>query len=109
VSAEEHAWVEAVLSHEGPLSPEQAALVLRLGFDTSEQAAKSAYRKLSVRWHPDKHSGEEAQARATAVFVRLSAAYHTLTTANFDFERCAAPAGRSQQAPCTRRDADCCV
>jgi hypothetical protein len=56
-------------------------------------AAKAAYRRLSVRWHPDKNPGDSA--RAQALFVRVAAAYHTLTTANFDYKRCAAAqAGR---------------
>jgi hypothetical protein len=49
------------------------------------EAARGAYRRLSVRWHPDKNAGQEA--RAQAVFVRVAAAYNTLTTANFDYKR----------------------
>jgi len=49
------------------------------------EAARAAYRRLSVRWHPDKNAGQEQ--RAQAVFVRVAAAYNTLTTANFDYKR----------------------
>ena len=58
------------------------------------EAARAAYRRLSVRWHPDKNAGQEA--RAQAVFVRVAAAYNTLTTVNFDYTRCghATPAPR---------------
>ncbi len=65
-----------------------AALQLPPASWGSADAAKAAYRRLSVRWHPDKNPGDAA--RAQAVFVRVAAAYHTLTTANFDYKRCAA-------------------
>ncbi len=86
---DEEAWAEATLACEGALSPEQAAAVLRLPSERARDAsaAKAAFRKLSVKWHPDKHAGEAAKERATAVFVRVAAAYHTLTTANFDYTR----------------------
>lgn len=61
------------------LSPAQAS-------DTT--AAKAAYRRLSVKWHPDKNPGLEE--KATALFTRVAGAYHTLTTSNFDYARWAA-------------------
>ena len=93
MDADEADWADAVLAGSGLLSPEEAAAVLRLPPDVwvdaaaTAAAAKSAFRRLCIRWHPDKHSGEEAKERATALFVRIAAAYNTLTTTNFDFSR----------------------
>jgi curved DNA-binding protein CbpA len=64
-------------------------------------AAKAAYRRLSVRWHPDKNPGDAA--RSQALFVRVAAAYHTLTTANFDYKRCA-PAHVVGAVACVARE-----
>jgi hypothetical protein len=86
----DEAWATRVLSHEGALTVEQAQQVLCLfgGAARDADAAKAAFRRLSIKWHPDKHTGEDAKARATALFVRIAAAYHSLTTTNFDYDRC---------------------
>jgi len=39
---------------------------------------KSAYRKEAMAWHPDKHQGEEAKARAAKSFRELQKAYQVL-------------------------------
>ena len=49
------------------------------------EKVKSAYRKLCLKWHPDKNRDNEAAASAR--FTRITAAYHTITTNNFDYER----------------------
>ena len=61
--------------------------VLQLGHEQwgKVEALKAAYRRLSVRWHPDKNPNDAV--RANAVFVRVAAAYNTLTTSNFDYQR----------------------
>ena len=46
---------------------------------------KTAYRKLCMKWHPDKNRDNEEQA--ANIFKRVTAAYHTLTTNNFDYKR----------------------
>eukprot|EP00740_Mantoniella_antarctica_P000496 CAMPEP_0181395228 /NCGR_PEP_ID=MMETSP1106-20121128/28224_1 /TAXON_ID=81844 /ORGANISM="Mantoniella antarctica, Strain SL-175" /LENGTH=360 /DNA_ID=CAMNT_0023516827 /DNA_START=115 /DNA_END=1197 /DNA_ORIENTATION=- len=72
----------------GPLTMAQAYLVLELA-ETDMGAldkVKAAYRKLCLRWHPDKNPPEQ-QVEATARFTRITAAYHTITTNNFDFAR----------------------
>jgi DnaJ-class molecular chaperone len=49
--------------------------------DASSQEIRQAYRKLSMRWHPDKNPDQEAEAQAR--FVEISEAYQTL----YDAER----------------------
>ncbi|KAK3265053.1 hypothetical protein CYMTET_26236, partial [Cymbomonas tetramitiformis] len=45
---------------------------------------RKAYRKLAMKWHPDKNSGSEVSA---AKFKKITGAYHSLTTVNFDYDR----------------------
>ena len=40
---------------------------------------KKAYKKLAVKWHPDKHTGEASKARATKKFQEIAEAYEALT------------------------------
>lgn len=40
-----------------------------------EDEVRSAYKKLALRWHPDKNDDEEA----TEKFKRINSAYNTLT------------------------------
>ena len=49
-------------------------------------AVKAAYRKLCLKWHPDKNPPEK-QEEAKRKFTRVTAAYHTVTTNNFDYRR----------------------
>jgi len=49
-------------------------------------AVKAAYRKLCLKWHPDKNPPEK-QEEAKRKFMRVTAAYHTVTTNNFDYKR----------------------
>lgn len=50
------------------------------------EAVKAAYRKLCLKWHPDKNPPEK-QEEAKRKFTRVTAAYHTVTTNNFDYKR----------------------
>ncbi len=51
-----------------------------LGVDRSadEPAIKAAYRKLALKWHPDRHQGDQADA-AEAKFKQISEAYEVLS------------------------------
>ena len=46
---------------------------------------KMRFRKLSLKWHPDKNMKREKEA--AEVFRAVHAAYHFLTTNNFDYKR----------------------
>ena len=49
------------------------------------EKVKARFRKMCLRWHPDKNRGRERQA--AEVFQAATAAYHFLTTRNFDYKR----------------------
>jgi len=50
--------------------------VLGVGRQASDQEIKTAYRKLALKYHPDKNPGDTEAARAT--FNKISEAYETL-------------------------------
>ena len=77
---------EATVS-DGPLTLDQAYSILGLP-DTSRgnlDDVKKQYRKLCLKWHPDKNPENTEEAKRK--FMRVTAAYHTITTNNFDYER----------------------
>merc|ERR1719203_2100190 len=45
--------------------------------DADTSAIKRAYRKLSLKWHPDKNVGKEEEA--TQMFTKIAAAYEVLS------------------------------
>ena len=57
--------------------PKTAFQELGLKEGASPQAVKSAYRKLAVKWHPDKNP--KNPIKATQKFIRINAAYEKLT------------------------------
>jgi len=52
--------------------------VLGVARDADEAAVKKAYRKLALKWHPDRHQGDAREA-AEARFKRISEAYEVLS------------------------------
>ncbi len=52
--------------------------VLAVPRDADANAIKKAYRKLALKWHPDRHQGD-AQAPAEAKFKSISEAYEVLS------------------------------
>src|SRR5947207_14153443 len=52
----------------------------RLGVprDADEEAIKKAYRKLALKWHPDRHK-EADRAKAEAEFKNISETYEVLS------------------------------
>ena len=65
------------------LTFEEACKILEVTPEASEADVKTAYRKLAMKWHPDKHEGPEKE-NATHRFQEVSAAYQKLTTAEED-------------------------
>ena len=52
--------------------------VLGVSRDADDAALKKAYRKLALKWHPDRHQGEQ-QAQAETTFKRINEAYEVLS------------------------------
>ena len=71
----------------GPLTVSEAYAFLGVAEADRGQLekVKARFRKLSLKYHPDKNLGREEAA--AEVFQAVHAAYHTLTTNNFDYER----------------------
>ena len=55
---------------------EEALKILGLAEGATEADAKKAYRKLALKWHPDKNGGDPA---ATKRFQQISTAYRRVT------------------------------
>ncbi len=53
--------------------------ILGVGYDASEDEIKKTYRKLALKYHPDRQSTDEDKEKAHDVFAKISAAYDTLT------------------------------
>jgi DnaJ-domain-containing protein 1 len=49
--------------------------ILGIQRGASMDEIKRAYRRAAQKWHPDKHQGAEAKAKATKMFIRAKAAY----------------------------------
>lgn len=58
-------------------------LVLNVPRDASDADIRSAFRRLSQRYHPDKHIGEEAKIAATSHFTKVKEAYEILSNDKF--------------------------
>ena len=52
--------------------------VLGVGKEAGESEIKSAYRKLALKFHPDRNPGESRDGLASSSFQEVNEAYHTL-------------------------------
>lgn len=59
-----------------------ARKILKVKATASADEIKTAWRKLSAEWHPDKHQGERAKAKAEAKFKEIQRAADLLKQAN---------------------------
>ncbi|XP_059433676.1 uncharacterized protein LOC132166841 isoform X1 [Corylus avellana] len=50
--------------------------VLEVDYDASEEKIRLNYRRLALKWHPDKHKGDSA---VTAKFQEINEAYEVLS------------------------------
>ena len=64
------------IPEDGPLTLDQAYAVLEVSDEHKGNLdkVKMAYRKLCLRWHPDKNPPEKSEKQR---FTRITAAYHT--------------------------------
>lgn len=61
--------VEEIVGEDSPWA------ILGIGHGASMDEIKRAYRIAALKWHPDKHQGDDAKAKATKMFIRAKAAY----------------------------------
>jgi curved DNA-binding protein CbpA len=73
--------------------------------DTDEKDIKRAYRKLAMKYHPDKQTTEEDKHKANDMFSRISAAYEVVTdpSQRRDWEMSRQESTRSQPGMGRRR------
>ncbi|KAM7278107.1 hypothetical protein ACFE04_005241 [Oxalis oulophora] len=57
--------------------------ILELDYDATDENIRSNYLKLALKWHPDKHGGDNA---VTAKFQQISEAYGVLSDPEKRFE-----------------------
>ncbi|KAH7525542.1 hypothetical protein JRO89_XSUnG0075500 [Xanthoceras sorbifolium] len=50
--------------------------ILEVDYDATDEKIRLNYRKLALKWHPDKHSGDSA---VTAKFQEINEAYKVLS------------------------------
>ncbi|XP_047950882.1 dnAJ-like protein slr0093 [Salvia hispanica] len=50
--------------------------ILQLDYDATDNNIRLNYRKLALKWHPDKHKGDAA---ATSIFQEINEAYSVLS------------------------------
>lgn len=63
------------------LTRSEAFAILELPFGAGQDEIRSSYKRLALRWHPDKHNNSE---EATKKFQEVSSAYKRLTSEDSD-------------------------
>ncbi|KAF8079507.1 hypothetical protein N665_1021s0002 [Sinapis alba] len=68
-----------------PPSPKDYYKILEVDYDATEELIRLNYRKLALKWHPDKHKGDCA---ATEKFIEINDAYNVLMdpAARFEYD-----------------------
>nr|KJB18508.1 hypothetical protein B456_003G056900 [Gossypium raimondii] len=57
--------------------------ILEVDYDATDENIRLSYRKLALKWHPDKHKGDSA---VTAKFQEINEAYNVLIDPDKRFE-----------------------
>lgn len=60
--------------------------VLNVGKNATDDDLKKAYRKLAMRWHPDKNPNDKKEAEAK--FKQISEAYEVIIVIILLYKRC---------------------
>lgn len=66
-------------SRQANISSDDYYKVLGVSKTASEKDITKAYRKLALKWHPDRHADEKAKESAEAKFKRIGEAYQVLS------------------------------
>ncbi|XP_056845162.1 uncharacterized protein LOC108812565 isoform X2 [Raphanus sativus] len=64
-------------------SPKDYYKILEVDYDATEEMLKLSYRKLALKWHPDKHKSDTV---ATSKFQEINEAYNVLMDPALRFE-----------------------
>ncbi|KFK37738.1 hypothetical protein AALP_AA3G023100 [Arabis alpina] len=64
-------------------SPKDYYKILEVDYDANEEMIKMSYRKLALKWHPDKHNCDTV---ATSKFQEINEAYNVLMDPALRFE-----------------------
>ena len=51
---------------------------LKISPDANEEQIKKAYNKMSIKWHPDRHTNISEKEKATKIFQKISQAKEIL-------------------------------
>jgi len=86
-------WLLVSVSADGVVQSFDPFSILEIDSGADAKAIKKAYRKLSLKFHPDKNPGDRA---AEAKFMMISKAYEALTdeTARENWEKFGSPDGK---------------
>lgn len=58
------------------ITPKDYYKVLEVDYDATDEKIRLNYRRLALKWHPDKHNGDSA---VTAKFQEINEAYRVLS------------------------------
>ncbi|KAI6672143.1 hypothetical protein NL676_000049 [Syzygium grande] len=68
-----------------PTPPKDYYKILEVDYDATDDKIRLSYRRLALKWHPDKHKGDDA---VTSKFQEINEAYSVLSdpVKRFDYD-----------------------